>query len=193
MPKPRICTIPDCGKLRRCRGYCESHYRRWLDHGDPLAGRTEQGRTHPFLRDVVLTHESDDCLLWPFALFSTGYGLITINGQSHGVHRVVCEAVHGAPPSPTHEAAHSCGNKPCCNKQHLRWATPAENKADELIHGTRRRGEQHTLSKLTIDQVLRIRELADSRSMSQSTIAAMFGIDQTQVSNIYLRKQWTHL
>lgn len=40
MEKPtRICKIDGCGRdghLRR--GWCNAHYRRWLTHGDPLAG-----------------------------------------------------------------------------------------------------------------------------------------------------------
>ena len=34
------CTIEDCPKPLRARGWCEAHYARWKRHGDPLAGAT---------------------------------------------------------------------------------------------------------------------------------------------------------
>lgn len=34
----RTCTVPECGKPHRSKGYCEAHYSRWRMHGDPLAG-----------------------------------------------------------------------------------------------------------------------------------------------------------
>jgi hypothetical protein len=50
-------------------------------------------------------------------------------------------------------------------------------------------GEAHGEAKLTEAQVIQIRE--DARS--QRTIAADYGISQTNVSDIKLRKIWKHL
>jgi hypothetical protein len=33
------CSVTHCGKPTSHRTWCEGHYRRWLDHGDPTAGR----------------------------------------------------------------------------------------------------------------------------------------------------------
>jgi hypothetical protein len=33
------CTIEGCALPIKTRGYCDPHYRRWLQYGDPLAGR----------------------------------------------------------------------------------------------------------------------------------------------------------
>ena len=35
MANSRLCSIPDCGKPVRARGYCESHYRKLKRSGDP--------------------------------------------------------------------------------------------------------------------------------------------------------------
>lgn len=35
----QLCSIPDCGKFVHARDYCDAHYRRWIRHGAPLAGR----------------------------------------------------------------------------------------------------------------------------------------------------------
>lgn len=32
-----ICSVEDCDKKHRSKGFCENHYRQWLRHGDPLA------------------------------------------------------------------------------------------------------------------------------------------------------------
>jgi hypothetical protein len=53
-------------------------------------------------------------------------------------HRLVCEAWHGPQPSPTHQVAHGDGTKLNNHHSNLRWATPVENEADKIIHGTRR-------------------------------------------------------
>lgn len=32
---PKICSIPECGKPARGRGWCGTHWLRWRKHGDP--------------------------------------------------------------------------------------------------------------------------------------------------------------
>ncbi|WP_292637037.1 hypothetical protein [Mesorhizobium sp.] len=56
------------------------------------------------------------------------------DGKCRRVSRLVCEEVHGPPPSPDHEAAHSCdnGDLGCATKRHLSWKTPKENTADKF-------------------------------------------------------------
>ena len=50
------------------------------------------------------------------------------------VHRLVCAAFHGPPPTPEHQAAHSDGNPSNNTRSNLRWATPQENSDDKKIH-----------------------------------------------------------
>lgn len=30
------CTVPGCGRRHRARGYCDGHYKRWKEWGEPL-------------------------------------------------------------------------------------------------------------------------------------------------------------
>jgi hypothetical protein len=101
----------------------------------------------------------------------------------------MCELVHGTPPEPGLEAAHSCGVRLCCNPQHLRWATTAENAADKRIHGTMPEGDRHGGSKLRADQVREIRRLRGTARTPE--IAASYGVSSTTIRLIFAGKRWT--
>lgn len=184
----KICSVPGCGRLTRSRGWCVSHYRRWQRHGDPLAGNTYRGALQKWLHENA-GHSGDDCLLWPFGRNTHGYGAVTALG--HGAHHSMCEMAHGPRPTPQHEAAHQCGNRLCCNPQHLRWATPKENAADMLLHGTRLIGECHPLAKLTAAQVLEIRAIG--RSEQRKILAAQYGVHNALIHRILRGTAWKHV
>lgn len=82
----------------------------------------------------LLVAETDECVIWPHALNSKGYGLVQTNGKVQTCHSVVCAMHNGPRPTGLH-AAHRCGVKACMNYRHIRWATPAENEADKVLHG----------------------------------------------------------
>ena len=100
-----------------------------------------------------------------------------------------CEEVNGSPPTPYHDAAHSCGNGHlgCCTPKHLRWATRSENIADAITHGTMGRGAYgHKLDQI---KVLAIRTKL-AAGVSQRKIATEFGISQGMVTKINTGKNW---
>lgn len=129
------CAIEECSRPVRARGWCNMHWRRWRNHGDPLAGRTPNGEAVRFLREVVLRHSVDECLLWPFGRGKHGYATY---GKNSLAHRWICEKLYGPPPDPSYQVAHKCGIRACVAPAHLRWATPTENEADKLLHGVQR-------------------------------------------------------
>lgn len=176
-----ICSIQDCDKPTSIRGWCHVHYQRWRMHGDPCGGRAFNGEHSKFIERAVAS-QTDDCLIWPYFKNERGYGKTSIKGKSCRVHRVVCEAVHGAPPSPSHETAHSCAVRACANPRHLRWATPVENQADVDAHGNR------TSAKLTAKEVREIRALEGK--LRGADIGKVYGVSQSAVNNIHLRKTW---
>ncbi|MGZ2438188.1 hypothetical protein ACVJMZ_000339 [Sinorhizobium medicae] len=152
---------------------------------------TARGEARRYLQETVLAYEGDECLTWPYQRTSDGYGLMKLNGSKTTVSRHVCKKTHGAPPTPDHEAAHSCGNgrNGCVTKRHLYWKTHKENEEEKLIHGTRAVGERHGRAKLTKDAVREIRKL--SGRVPQKEIGAMFGVSQSAVSLIHLGKIWS--
>ncbi|MBB3411196.1 hypothetical protein FHT87_005149 [Rhizobium sp. BK316] len=193
MAKSRLCSIPDCGKPHYGRGLCNKHWQRLRKYGDPHISKTTPGDPEKYLYDVVLSYNGDECLIWPFGRVSTGYGLVRIDGKSALVSRFVCEKICGPAPSITHEAAHSCGkgHLGCATKRHLSWKTPTENKADQLIHGTRARGTKHGNAKLTEAAVETIRSLCGKAK--QAEIAQRFGVDQSVISRVQSGKRWAWL
>lgn len=144
-----------------------------------------------FARSVAGTHTEMLCIEWPFAKTGAGYGALKVAGITVAAHRFVCELAHGEPPEGT-EVAHRCGRPSCVNPQHLRWATPTENQSDRIEHGTTNRGERCGNSKLTITDVLAIRERYVGGE-AQRTLASEFEVSQVTISNIVNRVSWAHI
>lgn len=125
-------------------------------------------------------YQGDDCLMWPFR-GPNGYGVFGYLGKQYYAHRYMCELVKGPPPTPEHEAAHSCGRGQfgCVNPCHLSWKTPSDNQRDRRLHGTKSSGGR---GRLTDEQAAQIRALRGA--MPQREIAAMFNTSRANVSLI---------
>lgn len=192
----RICSIEGCNKRHYARGWCEAHYTRWRKYDDPLGGSTAWGEPAKFYRETVLTCErgpDDDCLIWPFTRGGRGYAQMWVDGHLQIVSRLICREVHGDPPTPEHQAAHSCGrgDHGCVTKGHLSWKTVADNHADTLIHGTRTRGERNGSAKLTEVEARAI--LALKGKYPRQFIAEYFEVAPQTVSQIHSRASWAWL
>lgn len=108
------------------------------------------------------------------------------------VHRLVCRAFHGPPPTPEHEVAHWDGVSTHNHEGNLRWATSTGNKADMLRHGTRQRGENHGNAKKTTEQVREIRRLR-ALGVCSKDVARQTGVSPKEVSRIVRRERWAHV
>jgi hypothetical protein len=190
----QACSIDGCERVVAARGWCFSHYKRWLRYGDPKAGRTARNEARKFIDRALEFSDKSECLRWPYGGAGNGYGKVHYSGnRNQFAHRVVCELAHGRAPSHRHYAAHSCGNGHlgCVNPHHLSWKTPAENSADQKLHGTVNRGARNGSAKLSSDQVIEIRRLAGSAS--QTDLASMYGISRTTVGDIQSHRRWAWL
>ena len=146
------------------------------------------GTVKKWLDNVAMKWENNKCLLFPFGVNGCGYGVVGSWFNSRTAHRYICIQAHGKPPKKK-EAAHSCGNRLCVNKRHLRWASRKENVADTLIHGTAQLGEDNHRAKLTKKDVLAIRASKDSGSK----LGRRFGITPQHVNDIKRGKKWAWL
>jgi hypothetical protein len=217
----RICSIEGCGKKLFCKGLCRTHYNQTIppkpcaivgcespaknnmklcwkhysrasNHGDP-EHETKSEEVQKFLTRAAKCTD-DDCLFWPFPRITNPKQprvSVNVGGKTQFASRYVCQLAHGEPPTPNHEAAHSCGNGhlSCVNGSHLRWATTEENMADKLIHGTDNRGERNHRAKLTEADVRRIRELI-AAGVQVAAIAGLFSVTQGCIKAIHIKRTW---
>jgi hypothetical protein len=187
------CQVDGCKNHRRGSKFCSPHDHRYRRYGDPLGGGAYHGESDKYFFEVVLNHDIDQCLPWPFGR-SSGYGVWYPNGGNRRfVHRDVCEYRCGIPPSDKHEAAHSCGNghHGCCAPMHLSWKTPKENNKDKILHGTLALGDKNPAAKLSEAQVREIRSLTGLAKVRE--VAVKFGVSPSLVSMIQRRTAWTWL
>lgn len=112
------------------------------------------------------------------------------------LHRLVAHAFIPNPDSRP-EVNHKDANKQNNAASNLEWVTSREN----TIHGYRfgvikppcLRGEQGNHSRLTEADVLEIRRIYTPRVISQSMLAARFGVTKTTIRHILQRRTWTHV
>lgn len=135
-----------------------------------------------------LDYPHEYCLIWPFGRDKvSGRGSLQFEGRSQYAHRVMCRLAKGEPPTPEHEAAHSCGNGhlACVNPNHLGWKTVSENHLDTSQHGRRSYGER----VLNDEMVAEIRALQGKEK--QKDVAARYGVSAPTISHIWYGRTHT--
>ena len=131
------------------------------------------------------------CIEWTGSLDSMGYGLKRVKGKLWKIHRLTYTQAFGDIPEGL-EVMHSCDNRKCYNIEHLSLGTHKENMQDMVNKGrsVSFKGMEQTNAKLTDSDVLAIRA---TTGISQRKLAAMYGIAQSTLSSILLRKSWRHI
>ena len=132
--------------------------------------------------------KTESCWIWLGTKNTKRYGSFTNNKKHVLAHRQSYIFVHGIIPN-GYYVCHKCDNPSCVNPDHLFLGTPKENTRDMITKNRKPLGENHKSSKLTNNDIYAIRK----SKMSQTDIAELYGIDQTQVSNIQNYKQWKHI
>lgn len=193
-----LCAAAACDRDAKTRGWCSTHYNQWLKHGDPEA----VGLTPSQIRSLEISAwyenakrhtDISNCLIWPFSRHAhTGRAIWAKHDpRTNIVPRLMCWDVYGDPPTPDHHAAHSCGNGHlgCVNPNHLRWATPKENVADQIAHGTYFRGPRG--KPLSWDKVRLVRKQGMYRSARE--IAKEQGMSIEAVQGIIRNVTYRHV
>lgn len=74
--------------------------------------------------------------------------------------------------------------------KNLEWCSRKQNLNHAYAHGLKRTGELHGMHKLTNEDVIEIKELCQNSLFSQTEIAQMFSISQSNVSAIKCGRLW---
>ena len=105
------------------------------------------------------------------------------------IHRLVLLAHSGVPPENRPLSAHWDGDVKNNCLPNLRWASPRENSADSVRHGTMARWPKKLDRVLTPAKVRKIRKLLLG-GVPQRAIASRFGVTQPVVWQIKTGRSW---
>lgn len=141
----------------------------------------------------------DECWPWTASLKREGHGNFWVGYDALGravmdrAHRVGWQLAHGGSPGALH-VRHKCDNPACQNPAHMELGTHLDNMRD-MCERKRYKvvlGSKHGKSKLVESDIRNMRELYASGA-TQVSMAEMFGISQSNVSDIVRGKIWRHV
>lgn len=153
--------------------------------------------------------KAEGCWLWTGGKTSRGYGRLKVkDGPLKDVyaHRFSYRLHFGPIPDGAY-VCHHCDNPPCVRPDHLFLGSPADNTRDARRKGRmatgdrnasrryperRPSGEQHANSRLTVPQVVQIRERFDGGE-EQKALAEQFGVSGQTIFRIVHKLTWKRL
>ncbi len=121
------CSVPDCPKPVKARGYCVQHYTRWLRHG--LTSINLRNRGIPTAERFWMKVDKrgiNECWPWLAHTTSNGYGRFKLNNRLILAHRMAYEMYKGPIPESL-TLDHLCRNRICVNPAHLEPVTLKDN------------------------------------------------------------------
>lgn len=139
-----------------------------------------------------MAHWSDvPCVIGPGVPTKSGYSLASFEGKQQRGHRVAWQKAYGPIPEDDH-VLHHCDVRACIEPLHLFLGSHLVNMQDMAQKGRRAsfRGERNGRSRVCGTEVQAIRSIYGAKMATQKELGALFGIHQTQVSNIVRGKQW---
>ncbi len=132
------------------------------------------------LSELVRQGQPDQCWEWLAGHNGDGYACY----KRKRVCRLILAEKLGRDILPGCLALHSCGNRWCCNPDHIREGTHQDNMQDMTKHGTHdgrnRRCEHHPMSKLSDDDR---REIFHS-TLPGNVLARTYGVSAATISSI---------
>jgi hypothetical protein len=137
--------------------------------------------------------KSDGCWVWNRCKNKNGYGWFSTGKYTKvKAHRLAWIMARGTIPGGLH-VCHTCDNPPCVNPDHLFLGTQLQNIHDCRDKGRVPKGQGRSMSKLSDENVIKIRQLYTAGGITQRELSSMFGVAQVSISRIVTQKYWKHL
>lgn len=148
-----------------------------------------------YLKQRIAVEPSTGCWLWQKSVGGPGYGQVFWRGKVGTAHRLSYSLYHGDP-GKLH-VLHRCGNRRCCNPDHLYAGTDRDNHRDSVNHGTHcppplLKGEQVGNAKLTDLQASAIKQRLLSGE-SCKRLAKAYGVSLSTISLIKRNLRYAHV
>ena len=131
----------------------------------------------------------DECWNWLAGKLRGGYGCFKVNSIKTLTHRFSYELKNGHIPEGMC-ICHKCDNPSCVNPSHLWLGTHQDNMKDRNMKDHNIKGSAHSVSKLTEQQILEIRNIIN---INQTEIAKLYGVSKALISLIKNNKIWRHI
>lgn len=125
---------------------------------------------------LKFTSPPDVCWEWLAGTRGRGYGAFSFRGRMVGSH-IISYRIHTGPIPVGKQVLHRCDNPGCVNPSHLFLGSATVNMQDKETKG---RGNH--ARKVSISQIVELRELAHISNLPQKGLGRRFGISQAAVS-----------
>lgn len=189
----RMCEVSGCPNRSSSRGLCATHVQRkkkGIPLDAPVLNRMWSATHYERLDAYTDKRGPDDCWEWTRGK-TKGYGVVSVgNGKHMSAHVAAWERANNRKLPQGMVILHTCDNPGCCNPNHLRLGTHADNVQDKVNKGRQLRGEQVPTSKLTRAQVDEIRARYAAGGVQQKELGAQYGVSQPSVSVIVNKRIW---
>jgi len=167
---------------------------------DYRARTAEEVYEMTFVADRILNacviNDDTGCWEWTKDTRGHGYGSVKVCNKKIMAHRMSYKLFVGPLPDGLY-VLHRCDNRLCINPDHLFVGTDSDNKrdcADKNRHPQLwLEGEDNPGSKLTGEDVFKIKELIREGQYPLIRIAEWFGVTSPTISDIKTGKLWKHV
>ena len=143
-----------------------------------------------FIYNAINTN-TENCIVMPFRATETGYIQVRYKGKIIGAHRLSLALFLGN--FELNEVLHNCDIRACVNPTHLRNGSHSDNMKDMVARNRQNLpfGSNHPNSKLTEEDIPKIRELLKTTTMVN--IAKQFNVDRKTITKIRDNKTWSQV
>ena len=189
----KICTVEGCKNKHYARGYCRKHYNLFYRKGLLPVIRELRPQNMSLmevvnwcLQQAIPGGHKNECLELKKSL-SHGYPTIGFQNKIEYVGRLILRHREGDQPGMV--MVHNCDNRSCVNPEHLRWDTYSANNIDRTLRSKRNSSNL----KLSLSDVVEIRQLFIIGGITNKRIGEIYGVSEHAITDIQTGRRWSHV